>query len=74
MIQTKIQLIEKIEGEAKLHFHFENKKITHTEIEFLATRNIEKILEGKSAFDALVINPRVCGICGHAHLMATVQA
>lgn len=47
MIQTKIQLIEKIEGEAKLHFHFENKKITHTEIEFLATRNIEKILEGK---------------------------
>ncbi len=74
MIQTKIQLIEKIEGEAKLHFHFENKKITHTEIEFLATRNIEKILEGKNAFDALVINPRVCGICGHAHLIATVQA
>ena len=72
--QNTIQLIEKIEGEAKLHFQFENKKISHTQIEFLATRNIEKILEGKNALDALVINPRVCGICGHAHLMATVQA
>jgi len=74
MTHTNIKLIEKIEGEAKLHFHFEDKKISHTEIEFLATRNIEKILEGKSGFDALVINPRVCGICGHAHLMATVMA
>ncbi|MGB5866734.1 MAG: nickel-dependent hydrogenase large subunit [Arcobacteraceae bacterium] len=35
---------------------------------------MEKILEGKNAFDALVINPRVCGICGHAHLIATVEA
>lgn len=73
-LQNKIKLIEKIEGEAKLHFEFQDNKISHTEIEFLATRNIEKILEGKSAFDALVINPRVCGICGHAHLIATVQA
>lgn len=69
-----IKLIEKIEGEAKLHFSFEKKKINHVDIEFMSTRNIEKILEGKPALDALVINPRVCGICGHAHLLATVQA
>jgi Ni,Fe-hydrogenase I large subunit len=31
-------------------------------------------LENKHALDALVITPRVCGICGHAHLMATVRA
>ena len=70
-----IKLIEKIEGEAKLNFFFDtNKKIDFIDIEFLSTRNIEKILEGKSALDALVINPRVCGICGHAHLIATVKA
>jgi len=69
-----IKLIEKIEGEAKLHFSFKDKKIDFVDIEFLQTRSIEKILEGKNAFDALVINPRVCGICGHAHLIATVQA
>ena len=69
-----IKLIEKIEGEAKLHFSFKDKKIDFVDIEFLQTRSIEKILEGKNAFDALVINPRVCGICGHAHLIATVEA
>jgi hydrogenase large subunit len=70
-----IKLIEKIEGEARLNFSFDtNKKIDFVDIEFFSTRNIETILEGKPALDALVINPRVCGICGHAHLIATVQA
>jgi len=70
-----IKLIEKIEGEAKLNFSFDkNKKIDFVDIEFLSTRNIEQILQSKPALDALVINPRVCGICGHAHLIATVKA
>ena len=69
-----IKIIEKIEGEAKLNFNFKDDKIDFVDIEFMSTRNIENILKGKAAFDALVINPRVCGICGHAHLMATVQA
>jgi len=69
-----IKLIEKIEGEAKLHFSFKENKIDFVDIEFLQTRSIEKILEGKNVLDALVINPRVCGICGHAHLIATVEA
>jgi len=69
-----IKLIEKIEGEAKLNFNFKEGKIDFVDIEFMSTRNIENILKGKNAFDALVINPRVCGICGHAHLIATVQA
>jgi len=69
-----IKLIEKIEGEAKLNFSFKEDKIDFVDIEFLQTRSIEKILEGKNVLDALVINPRVCGICGHAHLIATVEA
>jgi len=69
-----IKIIEKIEGEAKLDFNMKEGKIDFVEIAFMSTRNIENILKGKPAFDALVINPRVCGICGHAHLMATVLA
>jgi len=70
-----IKLIEKIEGEAKLNFSFDEKQeIDFIDIEFLSTRNIEQILEGRPALDALVINPRVCGICGHSHLIATVKA
>lgn len=69
-----IELIEKIEGEAKLDFSFKDGVIDHTTIEFMSSRHIENILKNKIATDALVINPRVCGICGHAHLIATVQA
>jgi len=71
---NSIELIEKIEGEAKLNFSFKNKKIDFVDIEFASSRHIENILKGKNPLDALVINPRVCGICGHAHLIATVQA
>jgi len=68
------KLIEKIEGEAELDFIFNNNKIEDVKINFGFSRGIEKILEGKEPFDALVITPRVCGICNHAHLLATVRA
>jgi hydrogenase large subunit len=69
-----IQLIEKIEGEATLKFSYNGVKIDFVDIEFFNTRNIENILQNKPALDALVINPRVCGVCGHAHLQATAKA
>jgi hydrogenase large subunit len=69
------KLIEKIEGEAELDFIFNNNnKIEEVKINFGFSRGIEKILEGKYPLDALVITPRVCGICNHAHLLATVRA
>ncbi len=71
---SEIEIIEKIEGEAKLNFSFKDKKIDFVDIEFFSSRGVEHILKGKHPLDALVINPRVCGICGQAHLIATVQA
>lgn len=72
-IQIK-QLIEKIEGEAELNFTFNKGNIENVEINFGFYRGIEEILQGKDARDALVITPRVCGICNHAHLIASVRA
>ncbi|BDY12499.1 nickel-dependent hydrogenase large subunit [Hydrogenimonas cancrithermarum] len=69
------RLIERIEGEATLLFEREGDgSIRFAEIVFPHFRGMEKILERKEALDALAITPRVCGICGHAHLMATVRA
>jgi Ni,Fe-hydrogenase I large subunit len=68
------QLIEKIEGEAELDFTFHKNKIEDVRIKFGFYRGIENILIGKDARDALVITPRVCGICNHAHLIAAVRA
>jgi len=72
-IQIK-QLIEKIEGEAELDFTFNNGQIEDVKINFGFYRGIEEILKGKAARDALVITPRVCGICNHAHLLTAVRA
>jgi len=68
------QLIEKIEGEAELDFTFNDGLIEDVKINFGFYRGIEEILRGKDARDALVITPRVCGICNHAHLLTAVRA
>lgn len=68
------KLIEKIEGDATLDFSFNKGKIEDVKISFALYRGIEGILRGKDPRDALVITPRVCGICNHAHLISAVKA
>lgn len=72
-MMTKL-LLDRIEGEASLSFAFEAGCITDAQIVFPHFRGMEGILDRRKATDALVIAPRVCGICGHAHLAAAVRA
>jgi uptake hydrogenase large subunit len=68
------ELIERIEGEAVLDFKTDKRgTVEEAEIRFVHFRGMEAILEGRNALDALVIAPRVCGICGHSHLIAAVR-
>jgi len=67
------KLITKIEGEATLNI-IGDEIIEWVDIEFHQFRGIENYLIDKHYMDALVINPRICGICGHSHLIATAQA
>jgi len=68
------ELIERIEGEAVLDFKTDKSGVVQdANIRFSHFRGMEAILEGRNALDALVITPRVCGICGHSHLIATVK-
>ncbi len=67
------KIITKIEGEAKLKI-YGKKIIDFAQIEFWQYRGIEKYLENRHYLDACVINPRICGICGHSHLLATTLA
>ncbi len=69
-----VDLVERIEGEAKLVCSWDDGIISDTKIKFLNFRGFEFILEGKPVLDALVYTPRICGICGQAHLKATVDA
>ncbi len=67
------KIISKIEGEATLKIKGE-KVVEWVYIEFWQYRGIEEYLINRPFMDALVINPRICGICGHSHLFATVRA
>lgn len=69
-----VEIVERIEGEAKLNCSWDNGVINDARIDFLNFRGFEYILEGKAPLDALVYTPRICGICGQAHLKATVEA
>ncbi len=68
------EIVERIEGEARVDYEIEEDKIAFAQISFPHFRGMERILEGAPAHDALMITPRICGICGHAHLMAAVRA
>ena len=68
------KIITKIEGEATLKIHKKNKLIEFAEIEFWQYRGMEEFLKNRHYMDACVINPRICGICGHSHLIATAKA
>jgi len=67
------KIVTKIEGEAELKVYGEE-KIEFVEINFWQYRGIEKYLINRHFLDACVINPRICGICGHSHLYATTLA
>lgn len=69
-----VDLIERIEGEAKLVCSWEDNVISEARMEFLNFRGFEYMLKNKAPLDALVYTPRICGICGQAHLKATVDA
>lgn len=69
-----LNIIERIEGEAKLVCTWKENKISDAQIQFLNFRGFEYILNNKPALDALIYTPRICGICGQAHLKATAEA
>ncbi len=68
------EIMQKIEGEAELELEWKDGAVASSRVKFFSYRGMEEIIEGRSPLDALVLTPRVCGICGHAQLMACVNA
>jgi hydrogenase large subunit len=68
------EIIERIEGEATLELEWEEEKVSFAKIKFLNYRAVEDMLRGKHLLDALMITPRVCGICSHSHVNASINA
>ncbi|RUM50438.1 MAG: Ni,Fe-hydrogenase large subunit [Hydrogenothermus sp.] len=74
MAKVEKRILNRVEGEVELKLVWEKGRIKDAFIIAPNFRGFEFILENKPLLDALVITPRVCGICGHAHLIATTNA
>ncbi len=66
--------VNRVEGDLDLKLEIVNGRVADAWCSGTMFRGFEQILEGRGALDGLVITPRVCGICGTAHLTAASRA
>ncbi len=75
MAKRTIQLaLNRVEGDLEFQLELEAGKIVDARCVGTLYRGFEQILIGRNPWDALVITPRICGICSTAQLLATVKA
>jgi len=66
--------LNRVEGDLEVRADIEDGVVTDARCIGTMYRGFERILVGRGALDGLVITPRICGICGTAHLTAAVRA
>jgi len=73
VVELQIPL-NRVEGDLDIHVKIEDGVITEAKSIGTLYRGFENILKGRDPLDALVMTPRVCGICSISHLSAAVKA
>ncbi|MGD0960356.1 MAG: nickel-dependent hydrogenase large subunit [Methylomonas sp.] len=66
--------INRVEGDLEIGLILEDGVVTEARTIGALYRGFEQIMVGRTPRDAMVITPRVCGICGTAHLYSAVLA
>lgn len=66
--------LNRVEGDLEIGLVLEEGVVVEARTIGTLYRGFEQIMVGRSPRDALVITPRVCGICGTAHLHSAVLA
>lgn len=75
MAVTTINIdLNRVEGDLEFQLDVEDGVVVDARCIGAMYRGFEQILIGRAPRDAMVIAPRVCGICGTAHLYAGVLA
>lgn len=64
----------RVEGDLEIKVELDGNKVSKAQCVGTMYRGFEQIMQGRAAWDGLVITPRICGICGTAHLYAAVTA
>lgn len=66
--------MNRVEGDLEIKLEVEDHVVKDAWCIGSMYRGYEKILEGRDPNDALVITPRICGICSTTHLYASAMA
>lgn len=69
-----IDPITRISGFLDIHTEVENNIVTNSKTSGLLFRGFEKMLKGRSPFDAIYFTERICGICSTSHAIASTLA
>lgn len=73
--KTKITIpLNRVEGDLELTLELADGIVTDSWSRGVMYRGFENMLKGRAPKDGLVLTPRVCGICGTAHLLAAAKA
>ncbi len=77
MVKKVVELqipLNRVEGDLDIKVKIEDGIIVDAKSVGTLYRGFENILQGRDPLDALVMTPRVCGICSISHLSASVKA
>jgi hydrogenase large subunit len=66
--------LNRVEGDLEIRLTLEDNVVVDARTVGTLYRGFEQIMVGRTPRDALVVTPRVCGICGTAHLYAAALA
>ncbi|TAH70166.1 MAG: Ni/Fe hydrogenase [Anaerolineaceae bacterium] len=66
-----INPVTRISGFMEIQVDIENNQVVDAKTEGLLFRGFEKMLVGRSPFDAIYFTQRICGICSTAHSIAS---
>jgi uptake hydrogenase large subunit len=66
--------MNRVEGDLQVKLEIEDGRVSDAWTVGTMYRGFEQLMIGRAPMDSLVITPRVCGICGTAHLAAAAAA
>jgi Ni,Fe-hydrogenase I large subunit len=69
-----IDPFNRIEGDLRIEIEVEDNTVLSAKSSGIMFRGFERIMPGRSPMDALVITPRICGICSGSHGVAAAKA
>lgn len=74
MTRIKIGPFNRVEGDLEVRLDVESGRVVRAEVTAPLYRGFEQILEGRPPLDALVLAPRICGICSVSQSIAAATA